>query len=116
MENFQDYDKIMAVFSSGQPSSDEGEIIVNIECCEYPRACIELGVSLNGVITEDYITYYAGRNPRAETLDHVFYSPKDFKVKGLVPSYPQSVLGGGIPSQYFPSDHISVVIDFDWLE
>jgi len=118
LENFSDWDKVMEVLSTGKKEEGEdNQLIVSIGCCEYPRAEIGLGIPMKGIIEEGYITYYAGINPKAETVDHVFYTEKDFKFMKLLPSFTEEMLAsqGGIPSRYFPSDHISVVVDFDWV-
>ena len=52
-----------------------------------------------------------------ECLDYIFYEKDNLVVESVVP-LPQeeqlSAEGGGIPSQYSPSDHLPLICDLRW--
>ena len=57
----------------------------------------------------NYVRGYAG------LLDYVWYQPGRMCVRELHPPPGEAELAGWIPSARFPSDHLSVVADLEWL-
>ena len=52
-----------------------------------------------------------------ECLDYIFYEKDNLVVESVVPLPEEEQLsaeGGGIPSQYFPSDHLPLICDLRW--
>ncbi|GMH35852.1 hypothetical protein BSKO_03720 [Bryopsis sp. KO-2023] len=48
------------------------------------------------------------------TLDYIWFRPDEFSVKRVIPMPTEEDLGGPVPSEIFPSDHLSVVVDLCW--
>lgn len=57
----------------------------------------------------NYVRGYTG------LLDYVFYQPERMRAREPLSLPGAAELAGWIPSQRFPSDHISLVFDLDWL-
>jgi 2',5'-phosphodiesterase len=48
-------------------------------------------------------------------LDYIWLDPKELHVRRVLPAPPERLLQGFIPSESFPSDHLAVVFDLDWV-
>lgn len=57
----------------------------------------------------NYVRGYTG------LLDYVWYQPERMRLRTYYPQPPAEELEGWIPSERFPSDHLSVVADLEWL-
>eukprot|EP00884_Botryococcus_braunii_P003659 jgi/Botrbrau1/13294/Bobra.27_2s0014.1 len=57
----------------------------------------------------NYVRGYRG------CLDYVWYEPEKMMVRRAIPLPAEEELNGWIPSPRFPSDHLAVVFDMEWL-
>ncbi|KAF6038036.1 PDE12 [Bugula neritina] len=49
-----------------------------------------------------------------ECIDYIFYETEHICVEFVVPMPSEAQLGGGLPNENFPSDHIPLICDFSW--
>ena len=68
--------------------------------------------SVDGLSTEvtNYVDGYEG------LLDYIWYDPMAFMVKKIIPPQAKENLGGFLPSARFPSDHLAVVADLEFVD
>eukprot|EP01124_Arcella_intermedia_P028671 TRINITY_DN5882_c0_g1_i1.p1 TRINITY_DN5882_c0_g1~~TRINITY_DN5882_c0_g1_i1.p1 ORF type:complete len:781 (-),score=134.25 TRINITY_DN5882_c0_g1_i1:21-2132(-) len=119
LHSTEDFDLVIKTLETkfgSTPEDVERTPKVHIGCCDYPRTTLKHSFNVSPVYKGEQITYFAGLNPKPESLDHMFYPVDYFQLSGKSPAIPEEVLkeNTALPSIYFPSDHTALIADFTW--
>lgn len=62
------------------------------------------------------VSYGGGNPPEPGVVDYIFYQKQLLRPLDGYPAFTAEDVAGGIPSAMLPSDHVSILVDFEWIE